>query len=132
MSRRDIIEELFKPSRRRGYPRRKIVLKGIDDVIMFDLADFQSLAKENSGHRYLLVGINGFTKQGYAKPIKDKKAATVANAAEQILDESGVNFKLCNSDEGSEFKGQFQTLLKDRNIRYYNTYSEIKSSIVER
>lgn len=131
MSRSDIIDELFKPSRR-NFKRRKVVLKGINDLIQFDLMDFQQLAKENDSNRYVLAGINCFTKEGFAEPIKNKTASTVAVAARKILESSKARYKLCQTDMGTEFMGAFKKLMDDFNIHHYTSFSELKASIVER
>lgn len=131
MSRRDIVNELFKPSRVR-FPRRHVLLKGIDDIIQFDLADFQDVAKENDSNRYVLCAINCFTKQAYAVAVKNKTAKAVAEAAEKILNESGTRFRLAQTDQGQEFGGAFKTLMERRKIKHYHTFSEMKASIVER
>lgn len=97
MSRRELIEELYKPARR-NFKRRKVVVKGINDLLQVDLCDFQKLAKYNKGFKYLLTAINCFTKRGYAIPIKSKKASEVANACAQILRHEKV--KLMQADAG--------------------------------
>lgn len=56
----------------------------------------------------------------------------VAEAAKKILDESNAQFKLCQVDMGSEFKGPFKRLMESRNIHCYSTYSDLKASIIER
>lgn len=128
MSRSDIVHELYKPARK-NFPRRKTVLKGINDLIQFDLMEMQQLAKENSNYRYILAGINCFRKKGFAEPIKNKQASTTAQASEKILNESQLNFQHCQTDLGSEFKGDFAKLMQKRHINHYSTNSETKASI---
>lgn len=129
--RADIVEELFRPTRRR-FPRRRVVLRGLSDLVQADLAEFQTLSRDNGGNRYLLVIINCFSKKAFAMPIKNKTSETVASAMEKLLDKAKTPFKLCQTDDGSEFKGDFARLLKNRNIHHYKTYTGIKASIVER
>lgn len=97
MSRKELIEELYKPARR-TFERRKVVVRGINDLIQVDLCDFQKLAKYNKGYKYLLTAINCFTKRGYAIPIKSKKATEVAEACDKILKHENV--KLMQADGG--------------------------------
>lgn len=131
MSRSDIVNELFKPARK-NFPRRKVVLKGIDDLVELDLMDMQQIAKENEGFRYVLVVINCFSKKGYTVPLKNKTAAAVAEATKTILDRNKLKFKNAHTDMGTEFHGAFQKLMKDRGINHYFTYTENKASICER
>lgn len=128
----EIVAELYKPARRR-YPTRKVILRGISDLIQFDLAEMQDYSKENNGNRYILVGINCFSKVAFAVPLLNKTAKVVAKAADKLLEASKTAFKLCQTDAGSEFLSvEFQRMLASRNIKHYTTYSDFKASIVER
>lgn len=131
MSRADIIEELFKPSLK-NFKRRPVSLRGINDLIQVDLAEFQKLSKENRGIKFLLVGINCFTKKAFAEPIKNKTAKTVAEAMKKILLRSRTRFRNLQSDKGSEFKGDFARLMESEKINHYSTHTDKKASIVER
>lgn len=132
MSRSDIVHELFKPARK-NFKRRKVILKSINDLLQLDLMDMQQIAKDNDSYRYVLVGINCFSKKGFAIPIKNKKAVTVAEATEKLLRDSKTKFKHAQTDMGTEFQGAFQNLMKQKGIKYYNTFnSETKASIAER
>lgn len=131
VGRSDIVNELFKPVRR-NFPRRRVELRSIDDLLQVDLAEVQKIASVNDSNRYILVAINCFSKKGYARPIRNKKATTVAEATANILDEANVAFKHCQTDQGSEFQGAFKKLLADRNIKHYHTFTGLKASICER
>lgn len=99
MAFKDVVNELYR-SRRKNFIRRPTVLKGIDDLICFDLAEMGNLQEANSGIRFLLCGINGFTKMGYIRPIPTKQGLIVTKATEDILDESSESFKNCQTDQG--------------------------------
>jgi Integrase core domain len=131
MSRSDIIHELFKQPRV-NYPTRHVVVKGIDDLVEMDLMDMQKLSKWNGGYKYILCAINVFSKKGYCTPVKDKTAATVSRAADEILKNADARFKLFHSDRGSEFNGVFLDMLKRHGIKKYFTYSNKKAAVVER
>lgn len=130
-----LINEIFKTPRRR-FPRRQTVIKSLNDLIQMDLCEFQTVAKENRGVRYLLTAINCFSKKSWALPIKTKTASEVATAAEIILDDSkrliGSEIMHIQTDQGSEFKGAFASLCKSRGIKHYWTHSPLKAAIVER
>lgn len=126
-----IVNEIYKASRK-NFKRRPVVLKSLNDLCQMDLADFQKLAKENSGYKYILVGINCFTKMACATPVKNKTALVVGNAAIEMLDKKfKTKFKNLQTDKGNEFKELAKTL-KDRKVNYYMTESDLKASIVER
>lgn len=46
---KDVVEELHKPARR-IYPRRKVVLKGLNDLWQIDLVEMLPYARENKGY----------------------------------------------------------------------------------
>lgn len=126
-----IVQELFKPARRR-FPRRKVVLKSINDLLQADLGDFQRLKSHNSGYRYLLVVINAFSKKVYVRPLKNKTAKATAEAMESILKEAKTKFRLAHTDEGTEFTKSFTQVLEKHGIKHYHTYTGLKASICER
>lgn len=59
MSKLDVVEELHKPARR-NYPRRRVIIKGLDDLWQADLADFTTYGRENKGFKYILMVIDCF------------------------------------------------------------------------
>ena len=124
-------EELHK-SKRKNYPRRKIIVNHIDEIFAADLVEMQKFAKLNKGYRYLLTCIDIFSKFAWVIPLKDKKGITIKNALEKIFKERKPKFLW--TDRGTEFYNkQVQDLLNENNIKLYSTNnSEIKSPIVER
>ena len=90
-----------------------------DNIWGVDLADMQSLSKYNKGIKYLLCGIDLFSKYAWVIPVKNKKGARKPN-------------KIW-ADHGSEFYNQsFKDFLKINNIEMYSTNNEGKSVIAER
>ena len=69
-------EELHK-SKRKNYPRRKIIFNHIDEIFAADLVEMQKFAKLNKGYRYLLTCIDIFSKFAWVIPLKDKKGITI-------------------------------------------------------
>ena len=124
-------EELHK-SKRKNYPRRKIIVNHINEIFAADLVEMQKFAKLNKGYRYLLTCIDIFSKYSWVIPLKDKKGITIKNALQKIFKERKPKFLW--TDKGKEFYNkQVQDLLNENNIKLYSTNnSEIKSSVVER
>ena len=124
-------EELHK-SKRKNYPRRKIIVNHIDEIFAADLVEMQKFAKLNKGYRYLLTCIDIFSKFAWVIPLKDKKGITIKSALEKIFNERKPKFLW--TDNGKEFYNkQVQDLLNENNIKLYSTNnSEIKSAVVER
>lgn len=49
--REQVVKELHKPARR-NYPRRKVVVRGIDETWQADLVDMQAYSKMNKGYTF--------------------------------------------------------------------------------
>src|SRR5436190_19304582 len=94
-----IARELHK-SARKNFPRRRVKVLGIGDLLQADLVEMIPYSKENSGYKYLLTLIDCFSKKGYAAPVKDKTAENVKHALESILPQ---NVKNLQTDDGKEF-----------------------------
>ena len=70
-----------------------------------DLADMQSLSKDNKGIKYLLCAIDLFSKYAWVIPLKDKKGTSIVNAFQKIILEKRKPNKIW-VDQGSEFYNQ--------------------------
>ena len=79
-----IAKELHRPAHR-NYPRRKVTLKGVNDLYQADLVDMLPHARLNKGMKYILTMINCFTKFAFAIPLKNKTGIEVAKALGPIL-----------------------------------------------
>lgn len=127
-----LVNELHK-SARKNFKRRRIVIKGIDDLWQADLAEMGNYARENHKNRYILVVIDCFSKYVWAKPIKNKSGPEVTRAMEDIFKESKRHCNNLNTDQGTEFYNvHFKKLLKKYNVNHYSTYTVKKAAIVER
>jgi Integrase core domain/Chromo (CHRromatin Organisation MOdifier) domain len=124
---------LHKPARR-TYKRNKTYVSGIDAQWQADLADMQTLAKENNGMRYILTVIDVFSKFAWAIPIKDKGAKTMVTAFEELfrLALHRVPRRL-QTDKGSEFLcAPVQRLLRVKGVQHFTSESDKKAAVVER
>ena len=128
----DLINELHKPARK-NYPRRRVIIKGIDDLWQADLAEFQTYASENKGYKFILVVIDCFSKFVWTLPIKNKSGEEVTGAITKIFSRGDRIPANLQTDNGKEFfNNHFQRVMKEFNINHYSTYSTMKASIVER
>ena len=104
-----------------------------DNIWGVGLADMQLISKYNKGIRYLLCGIDLFSKYAFVVPLKDKTRTTIVNAFQSILSNSKRKPNKIWVDQGSEFYNtHFKKWLKDNNIEMYSTYNEGKSVVAER
>jgi L-rhamnose mutarotase len=128
--RKAIADELHKQARR-NYPRRRVTLKGINDLYQADLVEMQPYSRANKGYRYIMTIINCLTKFAFAVPLKDKTGAEVAKALDSIC--SAKKMINLQTDDGKEwFNKDVAKVIKKHKINHYSTYSEVKASIVER
>lgn len=131
MSKIDIVNELHKTARR-NFKRRRVIIKGLHDLIQADLAIMLPYSKVNNGYNYILIVINAFSKYVWAEPIKTKTGKDVVAAMSKILAQMSPPKNL-QTDNGKEFyNGQFQKLMLKYSINHYSTFSALKASIAER
>ena len=88
-------------------PSQSVTADGPGDHIQIDLAQF---AKSEEGHEYCLVFVDVFTGFIVLRPMKNKKASTVARELWQIFCILGVP-KVLQSDNGTEFCNQYMRAL---------------------
>lgn len=122
---------LHKPVQRR-FLRNRVIVNGINDQFQLDLADVSNISKYNKGVKFLLTGIDVFSKHAWAVPLKDKSGKSVRSALENILLERKP--RKIQTDKGREFLNKdVQNLLKENDIKYFNSNNpETKASVVER
>jgi hypothetical protein len=125
--------QLHKPSRK-TFPRRPIIVQGIDHLWQADLSDVSSLKTHNSGNRFLLFVIDAFSKYAWVTPLKDKTASTLTTAMKNILHKSNRTPLHLQTDKGSEFvNAQMKQLMRSNGVNFYTSQNEeTKAAFVER
>lgn len=130
---RSVVNELH-ASARKKYKRRRVIIKGLTDLFQADLVEMIPYSKANGNFKYILTVINAFSKYGWAVPLKNKTGKEVTRAMETILSEKRKNIpKNLQTDNGKEFYNEdFKKLMSRYHINHYSSFSNLKSSIVER
>ena len=95
-----LAEELHKPVVK-SFRKRRVYVKGIDEIWAADLIDMQSFAEYNEGFKYLLSVVNIFSKYGWIVPLKDKSGKSVSQAFEKIFTSSERKPKKLWVDKGT-------------------------------
>lgn len=128
-----IVNELHRPARK-NYQRRRVIIKGIDDLWQADLLELQQHAKDNGGQRFILIVIDCLSKFVWYAGLKSKTGKDVAEGFENILlDAHPRKPRHLQTDRGKEFYNRtMKVLLAKRDINLYSTSSNLKASIVER
>ena len=128
---RTIANELHAPARR-NFPRRKVIMRGIDETWQADLVDMKKHSKLNSGYKYLLTVIDNVSKYAWAIPLKNKSGLELEKAFKGLFEQGRVPRNL-HVDQGTEFYNyRVKNLLHSHNVYLYSTFSEKKASTVER
>lgn len=128
---RFLVNELHKQARKR-FLRRRVVMKGIDDLWQADLVEMGNYSTQNKGYRYLLTVIDTFSKFSWVEPLKTKTSKDVVKAFKNIFKFGRKPINL-QTDDGKEFFNKnFDVLMKTYKINHYSTFSVMKASIVER
>ena len=114
------------------FKKRKVYSSFRDNIWHVDLADMQSLSKNNKGIKYLLCAIYLLSKYAWVVPLKDKKGTSIINAFQKIISEGRKPNKRW-IDQGSEFyNDSLKDFLKINNTKMYSTQNEGKSVVAER
>lgn len=131
MSKRQLVEELHSPARKH-FKRRKVIIKGIDDLFQADLVDMSAYAGQNRGFHFLLTVIDTFSKYAWVVALKNKSGPSVTKAMMSVFEEGRIPKNL-QTDDGNEFYNKnMKKLLEKHKINHYSVYSHLKASIVER
>lgn len=127
-----LVNELHKPARK-NFKRRKMNMKGLNDLWQIDLVEMHKFSKYNKGCNYILTVICVFSKFAWAVPVARKTKEAVTAAMKKILLGSSRKPKNIQSDLGKEFyNSDFSALMKRFKINHYSSYSTMKSFICER
>ena len=115
---------------RKKFPRLKLIAYVINEIWSLELAHVDKLSEYNRGVKYLLVAVDCLSRYLRVEPLKSKYATTTAEAFKKMI--KNKQPEKVWVDAGTEFKGSFQTLCKNKKIEIYKTSSEKKSAFAER
>ena len=82
-----LADELHKPVIKK-IDKIKVYSQFKDNIWGVDLADMQSLSRNNKGIKYLLCAIDLYSKYTFVIPLKDKKGISIVNAFNKIIRQS--------------------------------------------
>jgi transposase InsO family protein len=122
---------LHKPTRWR-FPRRRVVVDGIDHQWQAELVDLAKKNSYNKGFKYLLTCIDVLSRYAWVVPLTDKTRKTLKYAF-QVIFKSGQRPIRLQTDTGTEFINRlFHKFLREHDMHFFTTYNEeTKASIVE-
>ena len=92
----------------------------------------QSLSKFNKGYKYLLCGIDLFSKYAWVIPLRDKKGTSTVIVLPRTISQGRKPNKMWVDQGGEFYNKSFKYFLKTNNIKMYSTFNEGKSVVAER
>ena len=126
---------LHKPAPKRSKNVNKFMAAKMNQILCVDLIDMTELADSNDGYKYLLVGVDLFSRFAYCVPMKTKhcKTSTIPAFRKMFSDRDGIPFGGIYSDLGGEFVcKELKTYLKSEGVRIYFAHNLVKVGIAER
>ena len=104
-----------------------------NEIMQIDLADMSNISTTNNGYKYIMCGVDVFTRKAYCIPMKSKTITSVVSAFSEILKQAIPS--IINCDNGSEFiSKEFKQLAETNKIKinYVNVGDHHKLGIVDR
>ena len=71
----------------------------------------------DSGYNYIFGLIDVATKELFTSPLKNKTAHETSEALEKIIEDNNLKISVIQSDNGSEFSGEFSAFAKGKRIK---------------
>ena len=84
-------------------------------------------------YKYVIVGIDTFSRKASAKAVKDLKGKTVKQALISMMDDFGVPVQRYRGDSGTEYRNKtVQSALAEHGVAYVVSHPPHKSNYAER
>lgn len=129
---KQLVEELHAPARK-NFLRRRVIVRGYDDLWQADVVEMRPYSRFNKGYNYILTVIDVLSKYAWAVPLKSKTGNEMGTTIAKIIHDHSRYPKNLQTDKGREFYNvNVQRLMEKYNINHYSTYSIMKASVVER
>lgn len=127
-----LAEELHHQIKKR-FPRRRVIIKKINETFGMDLVFMNDVVKDNDEYLYILTIIDCFSKFSWAIGLKNKQSKTVFDAFISVINKSKRKPTNIWVDRGSEFYNKlFSTWLTKNSVNMYSTYENFHNPIIER
>jgi len=111
------INQIYKPFDRKKVYYHSII--GKDGDYQADLMFLKQFKSQNNNYEGILTIIDITSRKAFGYPFKTTKSKEIANLFRQFLQDNKEKVKRLTTDNGSEFKGEFSKLMKEKNIKHY-------------
>ncbi|XP_062567676.1 uncharacterized protein LOC134229907 [Saccostrea cucullata] len=114
------------------FKTNRVISQGIDFLWDADLADVNSITKENDDLKFLLVTIDDFSRYAWVRPLKNKKHESIIDALKDIFEEGRIPSEL-RTDKGSEWINRWtKQYLKRKDVQHFATQNVTHANYAER
>ena len=86
---------------KKTFKKRKIVVATVNEILGIDLADFVRHKDANGNLRYMLLGVDLFSRKAYAQMMENKTCAATIKAFKQMFGKK-IPYRSVFSDMGGE------------------------------
>ncbi len=113
---------------------KPVISKFPNQLWAIDLIDLQPYMSNNYDNRYIMNVVDIFSRKIWLAKLKNKSAEDTRQQFEEICDRAGITPYYLLSDNGTEWKAEFQTFCQDNQIiqRFTRSYSPQANGVVER
>ena len=102
-------------------------------IFGIDLIDYTAFKNENDNHRYILFGVDIFSKMTYGEKLLKKDTDSVLTAFKKMLKNIHHKPNMVTADLGLEFSNKkFLNFLKEKKIYFYTLQGESHGGVIER
>jgi len=113
---------------------KPILASSCGERLAIDLISVENISEDNDDYNHILTAIDYFSRKVWARPLHNKRAATVLEALKSIFEEMGIFPHIVMSDNGKEFKN-YNTInwYKENDIQYIFTlpYAPQSNGLIE-
>ena len=113
---------------------KPILASSCGERLAIDLISVENISEDNDDYNHILTAIDYFSRKVWARPLHNKRAATVLEALKNIFTEMTIFPHIIQSDNGKEFKN-YATInwYKENNIQYIYTlpYAPQSNGLIE-
>jgi len=98
---RQLVEELH--AARRNFLRRRVIVRGYDDLWQADMVDMRSYSRLNKSHKYILTVIDVLSKYAWIVPLKSKSGNEMSETIAKVIGDDKRCPKNFQTGRGKEF-----------------------------
>ena len=106
-----IADELHAPARQ-NFPRREVIMKGMDETSQADLFDMKEYFTFNKSYKYILTIIDNSSKYAWAIPLKSKTGVELMTVFKNLFKQGQIPKNLHVDRETEFYNANVKKLLK--------------------